>query len=293
MGAPGRGRILAAGYSVMRVIIVFSISPLFENSLLQKLSEDDLELLGQMRRVELAPQSSLEIADQPVDFVYFIERGFASVVSEWRGDVTEIGIIGREGMTGLSVIHGADTTPFSTFLQGEGAAIRVDADELRRALGESASLNTLLMRYAQAYAVQLASTASANGQLLLEQRLARWLLMVADRTGNSFPITHESLAIMLSVRRPGVTRALQDLQARGLIGTVRGAIAIVDRDGLIEYSPGQLWPRRAGIRNAGERAGGRTRCRSGLLTPSAPARQHQRSIARRPRRCAMTARCSG
>jgi CRP-like cAMP-binding protein len=173
-----------------------------------------------------------------VEHVYFMERGFASVVSEASDSMIEVGLIGPEGMTGLAVVHGAETTPFSTFVQSSGAAFRVEADRLREALGRSQFLRGLLMRYARAFAIQLASTASANGRLLLEERLARWLLMVSDRAGSSFQVTHEFLAGMLAVRRPGVTRALQDLESKGLIHAMRGSVAIIDRPGLIVYTKG-------------------------------------------------------
>ena len=123
-------------------------------------------------------------------------------------------------------------------MQTAGTAIRVEPETLRSALGHSPSMQALFMRYARAFMVQLASTASANGQLLLEERLARWLLMVSDRVGDSFQVTHEYLAMMLSVRRAGVTRALRDLEAKGYIRAMRGAVAIADRDGLIAYTRG-------------------------------------------------------
>lgn len=215
------------------------LSSRYENGLLSRLSDADLALLGPMERVELAPHNALEVANRSVESIYFIERGFASVVADDAdGGIIEVGLIGPEGMTGLAVVHGVEKTPFSTFVQGGGTAVRVDPDHLRAALADSPSLHQLFMRYAQAFAVQVASTASANGRLLLEQRVARWLLMVGDRLGESFQITHEFLAVMLAVRRAGVTRALQDLEARGLIRTMRGVVAIVDRVGLAEFTNG-------------------------------------------------------
>jgi CRP-like cAMP-binding protein len=215
------------------------LSPRFENGLLSRLSGQDLALLGPMERVELAPHNALEVANRSVESIYFIERGFASVVADDAdGGIIEVGLIGPEGMTGLAVVHGVEKTPFSTVVQGGGSAVRVDPGHLRAALTDSPSLHQLFMRYAQAFAVQVASTASANGRLLLEQRVARWLLMVGDRLGESFQITHEFLSIMLAVRRAGVTRALQDLEARGLIRTMRGIVAIIDRNGLAEFTNG-------------------------------------------------------
>jgi CRP-like cAMP-binding protein len=216
-----------------------SIVPRFENGILSRISGYDLDLLGPMQWVELAPHNALEVANREVESIYFIERGFASVVADdIEGGIIEVGLIGREGMTGLSVVHGAERSPFSTFVQGAGSAVRIEADQLRQALRESWSLQQLFMRYAQAFAIQVASTASANGLLLLEQRVARWLLMVGDRLGESFQITHEFLAVMLAVRRAGVTRALQDLEARGLIRTMRGVVVITNREGLAAFTNG-------------------------------------------------------
>ncbi len=213
--------------------------PRFENGLLSRISDRDLDLLGPVQWVELAPHNALEVANREVESIYFIERGFASVVADDSdGGFIEIGLIGREGMTGLSVVHGAESTPFSTFMQGPGSAVRIEPENLRYALRQSWTLQQLLMRYAQAFAIQIASTASANGLLLLEQRVARWLLMVGDRLGESFRITHEFLAVMLAVRRAGVTRALQDLEARGLIRTMRGVMVITDREGLATFTNG-------------------------------------------------------
>lgn len=212
---------------------------MFENRLLARLPENDLALLAPMKRVELAPQNALEVADSTVEAVYFLERGFASVVSDVvDGGLIEVGVIGREGMTGLAIVQGAETTPFTTFMQGGGTAIRIEPDTLRAALAQSTTIHNLFTRYARVFSVQLASTASANGRLLLEQRLARWLLMVSDRVGDSFQITHEFLAVMLAVRRAGVTRALQNLEGLGLIRTMRGVVTILDRDGLIDQTHG-------------------------------------------------------
>jgi CRP-like cAMP-binding protein len=215
------------------------ISPRFENGLLARLPDFDLDLLGPLQRIDLAPHNALEVANREVDSIYFIERGFASVVADDAdGGIIEVGLIGPEGMTGLAVVHGAEHSPFSTFVQGAGSAIRIDPDSLREAMRASPSLHNLFMRYAQAFAIQVASTASANGLLLLEQRVARWLLMVGDRLGESFQITHEFLSVMLAVRRAGVTRALQDLEARGLIRTMRGVVSIVNRNGLAQFTNG-------------------------------------------------------
>lgn len=112
-------------------------------------------------------------------------------------------------------------------------------DDLRVALSKSPTLRTSLLRYAHAFLVQSSRTALVNGHSKIEERLARWLLMVHDRIeGNKIYLTHEFLATMLGTRRPGVTTALQMLEYRGLVQARRGEITIVDRPGMIELTHG-------------------------------------------------------
>ena len=118
-------------------------------------------------------------------------------------------------------------------MQTPGAGLRIQVDDLRRAIATRPSLHQHLLRFVQAFMVQMGQTALANGSFSLEQRLARWLLMCHDRVdGDSLATTHEFLSLVLSVRRSGVTEALQALEKRGLISTKRGQIAVLDRAGL-------------------------------------------------------------
>ncbi len=212
----------------------------FQNRILAQLNPRDLKLLGPLEPLQLPLRAVLESSDTAIEFVYFLEVGLGSVVASVprTAKSIEVGIIGSEGMTGLSIVYGSMTTPFDTYMQVAGSGFRVPASVLKRATGESAAMRELFLRYAHAFAIQVASTAVANGRSLLEERLARWLLMVGDRMGNSFSITHEFLALMLAVRRPGVTLAVQNLEGRGLIRASRGSIAILDRHGLISASEG-------------------------------------------------------
>lgn len=211
----------------------------FKNQLLAKLLPGHISLLGPLEVVELPLRTSLETRDETIAAVYFLEEGFASIVAGAPGkDAVEVGVIGREGMTGMAVLQGAASSPFDTYMQGSGRGIRVSSAQLRSALKQSDHLQDLLGRYVLAFSMQLASTVIANARGLLEQRLARWLLMIADRMGEKFGITHEFLAMMLAVQRPGVTLALQSLEARGLIQTLRGTVIIKDRKGLMRGSNG-------------------------------------------------------
>lgn len=205
------------------------------NHLLQRLSPDDLALIMPMEPVDLALRRNLETAGAGTAFVYFMQEGLASVVAEpVSGKGVEVGIVGREGMTGHGVLYGDTQSPFETFIQSAGSALRIQPDRLRRAMEASPSLQGMLLLYARTFSIQVATTAYANGNAKLEERLSRWLLMVQDRVGNTLHITHEFLGIMLAVRRAGVTVALQILEGEGLIRAQRGTVVITDRNGLIK-----------------------------------------------------------
>jgi CRP-like cAMP-binding protein len=216
-------------------------APASANRILSRLSAVDLDLLvPHLQLVDLPLRFPIEHRNRQIDYVYFIESGFASVVVNGSGDRNiEVGLIGREGMTGLAVVMAAETTPHETFIQSAGAGQRIAASRLREAIEQSASLRHILLRYGHAFFVQTAHTAMANGRSKIEERLARWLLMAHDRVdGDQLSLTHEFLAMMLGVRRPGVTLALNLLERNGLIQTERGIISITDRQGLEEHSNG-------------------------------------------------------
>jgi CRP-like cAMP-binding protein len=212
---------------------------LFRNRLLRSLSDDARERLGAMEPIELALRDRLETAGEPIPFVYFLETGLGSVVCELPGPGSiEIGMIGFEGMSGLSLVEHDAQSPFDTFMQVPGTGHRIESARLVEALRESPEIRRLFLLYARSFSIQVASTAMANGKSKLEARLARWLLMVADRVGKTFNVTHEFLALMLAVRRSGVTLAMQLLEGRGLIRSTRGTVTIIDRSALIEHADG-------------------------------------------------------
>lgn len=212
--------------------------PTFQNRLLRQLAAGDIAML-KGEPVDLALHDEIEPSDQPIKFAYFPESALASVVAnaDGRGRI-EVGMVGQEGVTAMAILLGTDRSPFQTVIQGSGSAMRVPAVALRSLLDARGSAAALLLRYAQSFSVQLASTATANGRFKLEERLARWLVMVGDRMGEKYEITHEYIAVMLAVRRPGVTLALQLLESKGLIRSLRGTVMIVDRLGLIEATGG-------------------------------------------------------
>ncbi len=211
------------------------------NHLLASLDESDRSRLApELQPVTLAVRKELEALGQDVEWIYFPQSGIASVIAESSGGhQVETGIIGFEGMTGTGVALGDHRATQTIVVQIAGEGHRIAASRLRELLAESATLRDRLLLFTRAFAIQVAHTALANGAGLLEQRLARWLLMLHDRVdGDTLAITHDYIATMLSVRRPGVSVALRVLEEQGLTRANRGVIAIVDRQGLIEKSGG-------------------------------------------------------
>lgn len=155
-----------------------------KNHLLACLSGADRDLLAPcLKSVQLKLRQRLEIPDQRIRAVYFVERGLVSVVAIGSGDrrQTEVGIIGREGMTGLALVLGSDRCAHDTFVQSEGTAHCITAADLQVATESSRSLHATLLRYAYVCSVSLAQTALANAQATIEERLARWLHLPASR----------------------------------------------------------------------------------------------------------------
>src|ERR1700744_5261860 len=173
----------------------------------------------------------LEHPNKPIDYVYFPETCVASVVAlNGREERIEVGLIGCEGMSGVTVVMGDDRSPNSTYTQIPGDAVRIEASALRKVLAKSESLRDTFLRFAQVFMTQNAQTAVANGRAKLEQRLARWILMAHDRTvDDDVQLTHEFLSVMLGVRRASVTVALDSFEKRGLISARRGMITVLKR----------------------------------------------------------------
>jgi CRP-like cAMP-binding protein len=144
-----------------------------------------------------------------------------------------VGLVGREGMVGIPLVLGHITSPVRTLVQGTGTALRMASAPFLAALKTSPALQNELQRYTYRLLAQISQTAGCNRFHVVEQRLARWLLMSQDRVkSDHFRMTHEFLGHMLGVRRVGVTRAAQTLHLRKLISYRRGDIVILDRAGL-------------------------------------------------------------
>ena len=219
-------------------------APSYQNCILSRLSKSDLRLLEPcLEPTDLPVRKVLERRGKPIKAVYFPETGFASVVANGSGRPIEVGVIGREGMTGLPVVLGGDRNEHETFIQAAGHGHCLPARDLRDAMAKSASLHGAFLRYVQVFLAQTAQTAVSNGRSKIEERLARWLLMADDRIdSDELPLTHEFLAMMLAVRRPGVTTAIQELEREGLISRRRGKVIVIDRHGLEKLSNGTYSP---------------------------------------------------
>ena len=161
---------------------MLAVSP-SSNRLLAALSRADLGLLQpHLKHGPLKLRQDLERPNRRIDYVYFPDGGFASVVAVQSNNTrVEVGLIGYEGMTGTSILLGSDRTPHSTYIQAAGQGQRIRTLKLRQAMEASKSLRMLLLRYVQVFMVQTAHTAISNARGRLDARLARWILMAHDR----------------------------------------------------------------------------------------------------------------
>ena len=183
--------------------------------------------------VDLPARLMLERRDRPIEHAYFPTAGIASIVSSEKGGLNiEAALVGPEGMTGLPLILGDDRGSADVMMQVSGMGWRIEAAALSRLL-ENRACRDRLLRYVHTVMIQIHGTALAYGRGKLEIRLARWLLMCHDRiSGDEMELTHEFMALMLGVRRAGVTVALHELEGRALIRSTRGRVLIRDREGL-------------------------------------------------------------
>ena len=205
------------------------------NQLVTRMRADDWSLLTpHLEQVSLKERQVVEVPGKPITHVYFIETGVVSVVAVNGEDHRiEVGVIGKEGMSGVPLVMGDTKAQHSAYMQIPGKGSRIAAGPFTEALKKSPSLNVLMLKSAQGFMIQTAHTALANGRARLEERLARWLLMAHDRLdSDAVPLTHEFLAVMLGVRRAGVTVALHSFEQRGFIGMRRGQLTLLNRLGI-------------------------------------------------------------
>lgn len=210
----------------------------YRNRILAALPEEERqELLAGIQLSKLPLRKVLIELNEPIDRVCFVEHGIVSIVSVFaNGTAVETATIGPEGMVGLPLYFGVDQMSAQGFVQVTGEGWIVPKDQFLRVLAKSAALRTLLGRFTQALMTQLAQSSGCNRRHSIEERCARWLLMTADRAGDSFDLTQQFLSQMLGVRRASVTVAAGVLQKAGLIEYSRGRIRVVDRARLEEAS---------------------------------------------------------
>jgi CRP-like cAMP-binding protein len=206
------------------------------NRLLLSLPTDDSEvLLATLEAVEMPAHAVLYEPHALITHVYFPDSGTAaSIIAPLRqGHGVEVGSVGDEGVVGLPIFLGVTSEPFLAVVQVAGTGWRATASDFRDGLSDSAALRVLCGNYAQTFIIQMGQSSACNRAHSVEQRCARWLLMMHDRANeHEFALTQDFLAAMLGVRRAGVTVAAGVLQRAGLIHYRRGHITVVDRTGL-------------------------------------------------------------
>ncbi|HEX8072892.1 MAG TPA: Crp/Fnr family transcriptional regulator [Pyrinomonadaceae bacterium] len=207
-----------------------------ENRLLALLPDEERERLSpSLEQVELRQGDVIFHMDEPIERVCFPDSGIVSIVStSARGESVEIGMVGYEGVAGLSVILG-DGVPHNrrAVVQIEGGGRVIKADALRREFKRGGPFQDTLLRYAQAYLTVVSQSVFCQAFHNIDERLARWLVECQFRTkANELGLTHEYIAEIIGVRRAGVTEAVGRLTERGLITHTRGALTVVDRQGL-------------------------------------------------------------
>ena len=209
------------------------------NYILSRLSPEDYERLHtHLEPVELHHSQILQRAGELIEYCYFPQNSMISLISHTTdGESVEVGVVGYEGMAGISAILGVDKSPHEALVQYPDGGRRMRVGALREEFKRAGALHDLLLRYTQGLLLQTSQVAACNRLHSISERLARWLLMSDDRCRcRDLPFTQEFLALMLGVRRAGVTEAALILQTEGYIHYTRGHIQIADRQGLEEYS---------------------------------------------------------
>ena len=205
------------------------------NKILRLLPPAELEAV--LERAEMVTIETKEIVwepDSPIRFAHFPEDCVISLVTDLKsGDQVEAMTVGNDGFAGLAIFNGLPESKLLAIGQITGYSRRIEAEDFRRLASECEDLRRLMHRYSQFVFETVSQSAACNRLHVIEQRCARWLLMSHDRVGRDrFDLTQEFLAVMLGVRRPGVTVAMGVLEKAGLIAHGRGNITVTDRAGL-------------------------------------------------------------
>lgn len=205
------------------------------NHLLRVLPSDEWERLApELMLVEMPLGRVIYESGDRLDHVYFPTTSIVSLLYVMEdGASAEIAIVGNEGLIGIALFMGGETTPSRAIVQSAGRAYRLNARLLKQEFTRAGAVQRLLLRYTQALITQMAQTAVCNRHHSIDQQLCRWLLLSLDRLpSNELTMTQELIANMLGVRRSGVTEAALKLQSAGLIRYNHGHIEVLDRAGL-------------------------------------------------------------
>lgn len=206
-----------------------------ENKILSGLDGSELQgFLSQLERVSLAQGEVVYEAEGPIEHVYFPETAvFSMLCAMENGDTVEVGPVGDEGMVGLRVFMGAETSPDRVIVHVGGSALRLKAGVLREVLGAArGALPGKLLRYARMLLAMTGRSGSCYKLHPTDGQLARWLLTMSDYVGDELRLTHDLMALTLGVRRASISVAANELKAAGVIDYERGHIQIVDRQAL-------------------------------------------------------------
>jgi CRP-like cAMP-binding protein len=212
--------------------------PLSQNRLLANLDVEEYELLApHLETVSLSMSEVLFRPEDQLQHVYFPTTSIVSLLTDLSdGSGMEVGLVGREGMVGISAVLGGSETKVAT-VQGQGEALRMKTGKLRDEFSRGGVLQNALLRYTHALMTQISQSVVCNARHPVEGRLARWLLMYHDRLEHDeFELTHEFIANMLGVRRAGISEVANKLQELGFISYQRGRVKILNRKGMEEFA---------------------------------------------------------
>lgn len=218
-----------------RRLVSSSKTRIVQNKILSTLPAADFDLLRpHLQTVQLRRRDIIHEANKPSDAVYFIESGVISRVARTAADgPVEIAMVGRFGFVGVAVVLGTMISANRSIVLIPGTALRIPAKHLADVMTRQVSVRDHLLRYVQMLMSQTAQVSLCNTKHGIETRLARWLLLAFDRLpAGEVPVTHDVLSMVLGVRRAGVTDAIANLEAEGVVAKERGLIRILDRERL-------------------------------------------------------------
>ena len=209
----------------------------FKNSVLRTVDAEVINRLC-LKPVKFEVEHEIEFPGSPIEYLYFVEEGMASMTTTFEdGSQVEVGMFGYESVIGVSALMGTKTSLNRVYAQIAGHGYSCRVEDARKEFRLGGYFQFLVLRYVQSQLVQAMQSAGCNAKHNFEQRLARWLLICADRAHtDTFKISQEFLADMLGVRRPTVSTTAGILKRKGLIEYTRGEIRILDVPGLTKVS---------------------------------------------------------